>query len=44
MGLLSEFSIFSNNNKSFKHLTRQDILAFLDSYRKSEQGDLLHMS
>lgn len=41
IGLLSEFSIFSNNNKSFKHLTRQGILAFLDNYQKSETRGLV---
>jgi hypothetical protein len=37
--LLSKLSIFcnsNNNNKSFKQITRQDILSFFDSYRKPE--------
>jgi hypothetical protein len=36
---LSKLSIFcnsNNNNKSFKQITRQDILSFFDSYRKPE--------
>ena len=31
-----------NNNKNFKDLTRNDILSFLDSFRKSETTDPLH--
>jgi hypothetical protein len=35
---------FSNNsdNKSFKSITRQDILRFLDSFRRHETSDPLH--
>ncbi len=40
--LLSNFSIFHKNQKPFKSITREDILAFLDSYRKPESSDLLH--
>jgi integrase len=36
--LLSKFS----NNPSFKTMTRQDLLAFLDSFRKPESSDPLH--
>jgi hypothetical protein len=43
--LLSKLSIFcnnsnnNNNNKSFKQISRQDILSFLDNYRKPESAD-----
>jgi hypothetical protein len=32
----------SNNTKSFKEITRQDLLSFLDSYRKPQDVDPLH--
>lgn len=32
----------SHNNKDFKDLTRNDILSFLDSFRKPETADPLH--
>ena len=38
---LSTFSIF-NRNKQFKAITREDIISFLDSFRKSETSDPLH--
>ena len=31
-----------NNNKSFKHITRDDVFSFLDSFRKPEASDPLH--
>ena len=40
--LLSKFSIFFKNQKSFKSITREDILKFLDSFRKPESVDTLH--
>lgn len=38
--LLSEFH--QNNNKSFKEITRNDILRFVDRLTKPEDSDLLH--
>jgi hypothetical protein len=38
---LCTFSIF-NKNKQFKAITREDIISFLDSFRKSETSDPLH--
>jgi len=40
--LLSKLSIFFKNVKPFKDFTRQDILLFLDSFRKVETVDPLH--
>ena len=40
--LLSRFSIFFKNAKSFEEITREDLLLFLDSFRKSEMSDPLH--
>ena len=40
--LLCKFSIFFNNAKIFKEVTREDILSFLDSFRKIETVDPLH--
>jgi integrase/recombinase XerD len=42
--LLGNFSMFfnSNNKKPFKEITREDILSFLDSFRKPESVDSLH--
>jgi len=40
--LLSKFSIFFKNQKSFKSMTREDILKFFDSFRKPESVDTLH--
>ncbi|MDQ6863796.1 MAG: zinc ribbon domain-containing protein [Thermoproteota archaeon] len=40
--LLSKFSIFFKNQKSFKSMTREDMLKFLDSFRKPESVDTLH--
>jgi hypothetical protein len=31
-----------NNNKSFKDITREDIISFLEGFRKSETADPLH--
>jgi integrase/recombinase XerD len=39
--LLSRFSKF-NNDKNFKDITRDDILAYLDNHRKTEIVDPLH--
>ena len=38
---LANFSIFCNN-KSFRQITRDEILSFLDSFRKPENVDPLH--
>jgi hypothetical protein len=41
--LLSELSIFFKNTKRFKEdMTREDMLSFLDSFRKTESADPLH--
>jgi integrase len=44
--LLCKFSIFFNgvkpNSKLFKEVTREDVLSFLDSFRKIESVDPLH--
>jgi hypothetical protein len=40
--LSSKLSIFFKNVKPFKDFTRQDILSFLDSFRKVETVDPLH--
>ncbi len=38
--ILCRFS--EHDNKPFKQITREDILAFLDSFRKTEVSDSLH--
>jgi integrase/recombinase XerD len=40
--LLCNLSAFFNNNKSFKEVTREDLLSFLDSRRKPDDVDPLH--
>ena len=41
--VLSKFSNYGDNRyKSFKDLTRTDVLAFLDKLRKTETQDPLH--
>jgi integrase len=40
--LVSKFSIFFKNQKSFKSMTREDILKFFDNFRKPESVDTLH--
>jgi len=40
--LLCKFSAFFKNSKVFKEITREDILSFLDSFRKIETVDPLH--
>jgi len=40
--LLCNFLIFFENHKSFKEITREDLLCFLDSFRKIESVDPLH--
>lgn len=40
--LLCKFSVFFENDKSFKEITRQELLSFLDSFRKIESVDPLH--
>jgi integrase/recombinase XerD len=42
--LLCDLSIFFNNKnaKIFKEITREDLLSFLDSFRKAESVDPLH--
>jgi hypothetical protein len=39
--LLSKFSAYMNN-KDFRNITRDDVLSFLESYRKPENVDPLH--
>src|ERR671932_565454 len=40
--MLCDLSIFFSNAKSFNEITREDLLSFLDSYRKAENVDPLH--
>jgi hypothetical protein len=40
--LLSIFSSYFNGKLSFKEITRDNLLAFLDSFRKPESVDPLH--
>jgi hypothetical protein len=40
--LLCNLSTFFKNAKFFKEITREDLLSFLDSYRKAESVDPLH--
>jgi integrase/recombinase XerD len=40
--VLSRLSKYNNNNKPFRDLTRTDIIAFLDSFRKTETQDPMH--
>ena len=40
--VLSRFSMYLKNIKSFEEITRDDLLSFLDSFRKSETSDPLH--
>jgi len=40
--LLCKFSIFFKNAKLFKEVTREDVLSFLDSFRKIESVDPSH--
>jgi integrase/recombinase XerD len=40
--LLGNYSIFFNFKKSFKETTREDVLSFLNSFRKPESVDPLH--
>jgi integrase len=39
---LSKLSIYFDNQKSFKSMTREDILSFLYSFRKPESIDTMH--
>src|SRR5215204_4119624 len=39
---LYRISRFFNNRKSYKELVREDLLQFLDSFRKTEASDSLH--
>jgi integrase len=41
IGLLTKFSRF-HDNKAFKQMVREDILSFLDSFRRPESSDPLH--
>jgi len=41
IGLLTRFSKF-NNDRNFKDITHSDIIAFLDTHRKTEKADPLH--
>lgn len=40
--LLCNLSIFFENTKPFKEITRENLLSFLDSYRRTESADPLH--
>ena len=40
--LLCKFSIFFKNAKPFKDITPEDVLSFLDSFRKIESVDPMH--
>jgi integrase len=40
--LLCKFSRYFNNIKTFKEIAREDLLLFLDSFRKAEAADPLH--
>jgi integrase len=40
--VLAQLSKFYHNKKSFKEMLREDILLFLDSFRKPENSDPLH--
>jgi hypothetical protein len=40
--LLCKLHTFFNNSISFSEITREDLLSFLDSYRKPEDVDPLH--
>ncbi len=40
--LLSKFFLFFKNQKTFKSMIREDILSFLDSFRKIESVDPMH--
>jgi integrase len=42
ISLLTQLSKFYHNKKSLKEMNRQDILLFLDSFRKPENSDPLH--
>ena len=42
INVLCCLSKFYNNEKKFDNLTREDVLDFLDSYRKPEASDPLH--
>jgi integrase len=42
INVLTQLSKFYHNKKSFKEMNREDILLFLDSYRKPENSDPLH--
>lgn len=40
--VLCKLSIFFKNDKIFKEITREDLLPFLDNFRKSESVDPMH--
>jgi hypothetical protein len=40
--VLCKLSIFFKNGKMFKEITREDLLSFLDSFRKNESVDPMH--
>jgi integrase len=40
--LLCKFSAYFENTKTFKEVVREDVLLFLDSFRKAEAADPLH--
>jgi hypothetical protein len=40
--VLGKFSCFHNNQKHFGEISREDVLSYLDSFRKPEETDPLH--
>lgn len=42
IGALTKLSKYHHNTKAFKEMTREDILSFLDSFRRTEESDPLH--
>jgi len=40
--VLGKFSCFHNNQKPFSEISREDVLSYLDSFRKPEGTDPLH--
>jgi integrase len=42
IGVLTKLSKFHASKKTFKEMSREDVLSFLDSFRKTEEEDPLH--
>jgi len=42
IAVLGKFSCFHNNQKPFSEISREDVLSYLDSFRKPEGTDPLH--